>query len=96
MTTFKIESFKDQYRLALIFSMIEGLNAGKTIAVESKEDPQPLADLIVSSEIPSLQITKQQSGPQDWTLKIEKIIDINASEVGCCGMCGGGDLKSKA
>jgi uncharacterized protein (DUF2249 family) len=95
MTTFKIDSFKDQYRLALIFSMIEGLSDGKTILVDSQEDPQPLADLVLKSDLPALQVTKLQKANDEWTLKIEKVVNVNSTDVGCCGMCDGGSHQKK-
>lgn len=95
MTTFKIESFKDQYRVALIFSMIEGLSDGKIIYVNSQEDPQPLADLVLKSDLPALQVTKLQIANDEWTLKIEKVVNINSTDVGCCGMCGSGSHLKK-
>lgn len=89
MTTIKMESFKDQYRLALIFSMIEGLGEGKTLCIDSKDDPQALVELISNSDLPTIQLAKQQTSPDSWTLKIDKPFAVNTSEVGCCGMCGG-------
>ena len=96
MTTINMESFKDQYRLALVFSMIEGLGEGKSLCIDSKDDPQELAELISKSDLPSIQLSKKQNGPDTWTLKIEKPYAINTSEVGCCGMCGGESPHKKA
>lgn len=84
-----IPSFQGEYKTGLIFSMIEGLKVGKNLKLTCEQSPNELEGLLQESGIQNLVWTSKKSAAGFWELLIQKEDPLNATSVGCCGMCGG-------
>jgi uncharacterized protein (DUF2249 family) len=84
-----IPSFQGEYKIALVFSMIEGLKSGEAFRLVCDQDPFELERVLREANLSNLQWISQQVSSARWELLIEKTFPIDAKEVGCCGMCGG-------
>lgn len=83
-----LPSFQGKYKTGLIFSMIEGLNAGKDLKIFCEQSPTDLEKLLQEAGLPNVSWSSRNSDKNQWELSIHKENSLNSDSVGCCGLCG--------
>lgn len=84
---FDARVFQPRYRHALIFSILEGLQADASFYVVNDHDPIPLREQFKSLAVPDWSWEYVESGPNVWKIKLSK--GGAKEETECCGVCGG-------
>lgn len=88
-----LKIFKQRFRSGLIYSLIEGLEAGHTLTFESDI---PLLDCKLELEnlnLSDVKLSESRSDSGTWQLSVKKEA-VNHEEGGCCGICGTQPEKS--
>lgn len=78
-----------EYKIGLIFSLIDGLKPGKSLKLVCDDHPHDFEEMLEKSEISNINWSIEKTDTNSWQLSISKQQDINSEKVGCCGMCGG-------
>ena len=88
MSSVNLESFQGQNMTAMIYTIIESLKPGESIALNLKDDPLKVLDRLNRSELPEFDFSAERRGEEGWKIIIKKKKSIDSNSVGCCGMCG--------
>lgn len=94
-TIINIPSFQGQYKTGLVFSMIDGLRYGEGFRLVCDQNPEELVSLLGDAAIPNVTWSAKEAGMGKWEIDVKKTDPFEASGVGCCGVCGGGDTSHK-
>lgn len=84
-----VPTIMGEYKIGLIFALIEGLKSGKSLKLVCDNQPYDFEEMLKESEIPNINWSIEKTDASSWQLSISKQQDINSEKVGCCGMCGG-------
>jgi uncharacterized protein (DUF2249 family) len=82
-----LDIFKQRFRSGLIYSLIEGLEAGYTLTFESDI---PLLDCKLELEnlnMPDIKLSEGRGKSGIWQLSVKKEAASHKAG-GCCGICG--------
>lgn len=88
ITSVNLESFQGQNITAMIYTIIESLKPGESVALHMKEDPLKMLDKLNRAELPEFDFSADRKGEDSWKILIKKKMKIDSNSVGCCGMCG--------
>lgn len=78
-----------EYKTGLIFSLIEGLKAGQSLKLVCDEKPDEFQSMLKDSGLSNINWNAKKNADNTWELFLSKEVDLNSTQVGCCGMCGG-------
>lgn len=87
-TVLDFRSFDPRFKTALIFSIFEGLLAGKGFSLISDQDPQLIRDQFEKAKVSNCEVVTNRCHDGVWEVKISKI-EGKRKDGGCCGVCGG-------
>lgn len=90
-----VPTLMDEYKTGLIFSLIEGLKAGKSLKLICDQKPVEFEKILSESGLSNIKWAVEKNKVGSWEMSLLKQPDINSEQVGCCGMCGGDHSSAK-